>query len=66
MRNLQSDRNVINKPIDKVSAVAILEEAEKQLSGRSTYLETKVTEKTLIENNLVDLIEQSKKMCKNL
>ena len=66
MRNLQSDRNVINKPVDKVSAVAILEEAEKQLSGRSTYLETKVTEKTLIENNLVDLIEQSKKMCKNL
>ena len=66
MRNLQSDRNVINKPVDKVSAVVILEEAEKQLSGRSTYLETKVTEKTLIEKTLVDLIEQSKKMCKNL
>ena len=66
MRNLQSDRNVINKPVDNVSAVAILEEAEKQLSGRSTYLETKVTEKTLIEKTLVDLIEQSKKMCKNL
>ena len=61
MSNLQSDRNVINKPVDKASAVVILKEAEKQLSGRNTYLETKVTEK-----DLVDLIEQSKKMCENL
>ena len=58
MRNLQSDRNVIIKPADKGSAVVIwdrsdyLKEAEKQLSDSSTYLETKV-----IEKNLVNLVE---------
>ena len=50
MRNLEDDRNVIIKPADKGSAVVIwdqngyLKEAEKQLSGKSTYLETKVIE----------------------
>ena len=67
MRNLQSDRNVIIKPADKGSAVVIwdrsdyLKEAEKQLSDRSTYLETK-----FIEKDLVNLVEQSKKMFENL
>ena len=50
MRNLEDDRNVIIKPADKGSAVVIwdrndyLKEAEKQLSGKNTYLETKVIE----------------------
>ena len=67
MRNLQEDRNVIIKPADKGSAVVIwdrndyLKEAEKQLSNKSTYLETKV-----IEKDLVDLVEQSNKMFENL
>ena len=67
MRNLQRDRNVIIKPADKGSAVLIwdrndhLKEAEKQLSDGSTYLETKV-----IEKDLVDLVEQSNKMFENL
>ena len=57
MRNLQSDRNVIIKPAGKGSAVVIwdrndyLKEAEKQLSDRSTYLETKVIEKDLVEQS---------------
>ena len=38
-----------------------LKEAEKQLSDRSTYLETKV-----IEKDLVNLVEQSNKMSENL
>ena len=38
-----------------------LKEAEKQLSDRSTYLETKV-----IEKDLVNLVEQSNKMFENL
>ena len=65
--NLQRDRNVIIKSADKGSAVLIwdrndhLKEAEKQLSGGSTYLETKV-----IEKDLVDLVEQSNKMFENL
>ena len=65
--NLQSDRNVIIKPADKGSAAVIwyrnyyLKEAEKQLSDRSTYLETKV-----IEKDLVNLVEQSNKMFENL
>ena len=67
MRDLQSDRNVIIKPADKGSAVVIwdrnyyLKEAEKQLTDRSTYLETKV-----IEKDLVNLVEQSNKMFENL
>ena len=58
MCNLQGDRNVTIKSADKGSAVAILDqnhyfkEAEKQLSDRSTYLETKV-----IEKDLVDLLQ---------
>ena len=58
MRSLQGDRNVIIKPADKGSTVVIwhrkdyLKEAEKQLSDRSTYLETKV-----IVKDLVDLVE---------
>ena len=73
MRNLQSDRNVIIKTknkgqrkADKGSAVVIwdrsdyLKEAEKQLSDRSTYLETKV-----IEKDLVSLVEHSNKMFEN-
>ena len=58
MRSLQGDRNVIIKPADKGSAVVIwhrkdyLKETEKQLSDRSTYLETKV-----IVKDLVDLVE---------
>ena len=67
MHNLQSDRNVIIKPADKGPAVVIwdrndyLKEAEKQLSDRSTYLETKV-----IEKDLANLVEQSNKMFQNL
>ena len=67
MRHLQRDRNVIIKPADKGSALVIwdrrdyLKEAEKQLSDRSTYLETK-----FIEKDLVNLVEQSKKMFENL
>ena len=67
MRHLQRDRNVIIKPADKGSALVIwdrrdyLKEAEKQLSDRSTYLETKVNEK-----GLVNLVEQSNKMFENL
>ena len=38
-----------------------LKEVQKQLSGRSTYLETKV-----IEKDLVDLVQQSNKMFGNL
>ena len=38
-----------------------LKEAEKQLSDRRTYLETKV-----IEKDLVNLVEQSNKMFENL
>ena len=66
MRNLQSDRDVIIKPADKGSAVVIrdrnvyLKEAEKQLSDRSTHLETKVIEKDF------NLVEQSNKMFENL
>ena len=54
MRNIQEDRNVIIKPADKGSAVVIwdrndyLKEAKKQLSNTSTYLETKVIEKDLV------------------
>ena len=65
--NLQEDRNVTIKTADKESAVVIwdrndyLKEAEKQLSDKSTYLETKV-----IEKDLVDLVEQSNKMFENL
>ena len=50
MRNLEDDRNVTIKPVDKGSAVVIwdqndyLKEAENQLSGKNTYLETKVIE----------------------
>ena len=57
MRNLQSDKNVSIKPAGKGSAVVIwdrndyLKEAEKQLSDRSTYLETKVIEKDLVEQS---------------
>ena len=67
MRNLQGDRNVIIKLADKGSAAVIwdrndcLKEAEKQLSDRSNYLETKV-----IGKDLVDLVEQSNKMFENL
>ena len=52
---------------DKGSAVVIwdqndyLKEAEKQLSGKSNYLETKV-----IEKDLVDLVEQGNKIFENL
>ena len=67
MRNIQDDRNVIIKPADKGSAVVIwnrndyFKEAEKQLSDKSAYLETKV-----IEKDFVDLVEQSNKMFENL
>ena len=67
MRNIRDDRNVIIKPADKGSAVVIwnrndyFKEAEKQLSDKSAYLETKV-----IEKDLVDLVEQSNKMFENL
>ena len=67
MRNLQSDRNVIIKPADKGSTVVIwdrndyLKKAEKHLSDRSTYLETNI-----IEKDLVNLVEQSNKMFENL
>ena len=67
MRSLQGDRNVIIKPADKGSAVVIwhrkdyLKETEKQLSDRSTYLETKV-----IVKDLVDLVEWSNKMFEDL
>ena len=63
MCNIHGDRNVIIKPADKGSVVVIwdrndyLKEAEKQLSDRSTYLETKV-----IGKDLVDLVEQSNKI----
>ena len=64
MPNLQS--NII-KPADKGSVVVVrhrnyyLKEAEKQLSDITTYLETKV-----IEKDLVNLVEQSNKMFENL
>ena len=51
MHNLEEDRNVMIKPADKGSPVVIgcqndyLKEAEKQLSDKSTYLETKFIEK---------------------
>ena len=67
MRNLQEDRSVIIKLADRGSAVVIwdrndyLKEAKKQLSDKSTYLETKV-----IEKDLVDLVEQSNEMFENL
>ena len=63
MCNIHGDRNVIIKPADKGSVVVIwdrndyLKEAEKQLSDRSTYLETKV-----IGKDSVDLVEQSNKI----
>ena len=56
MHNLQRDTNVIIKPVDKGSA-----EKKKQLGDRSTYLETK-----LIEKDLVNLVEQSNKLFENL
>ena len=49
------DRNFITKRADKGSAVVIwdrndyLKEAKKQLSNTSTYLETKVIEKDLVD-----------------
>ena len=55
MCNLQKERNVINKPADKGTAVAVwdrndfLKEAEKQLSDKSTYLDTKVIKKDFIK-----------------
>ena len=58
IRNLQEGRNVIIEPVVEGSAVVIcnrnnyLKETEKQLSDKSTYLETKV-----IEKDLVDLVE---------
>ena len=67
MPNIQYDRNAIIKPAEKGSAVVIwngndyFKEAEKQLSDKSAYLETKV-----IEKDLVDLVEQSSKMFENL
>ena len=67
IRNLLEDRNVIIKPANKGSAVVIcdrndyLKGAKKQLGDKSTYLETKV-----IEKDLVDLVEQSNKMFENL
>ena len=67
IRNLLEDRNVIIKPANKGSAVVIcdrndyLKGAKKQLGDKSTYLETKV-----IEKDLVDLVEQFKKMFENL
>ena len=67
MRDLQNDRNVIIKHADKGSAVVIweqndyLKETEKQLSDKSTCLETKV-----IEKSLVDLVEQVDKKFDNL
>ena len=67
MCNLQSGRNVIIKYEDKGPVVVAwdrndyLKEVEKQLSDRSTYLETKV-----IEKDLVNLVEQSNKMFENL
>ena len=67
MRKLQSNRNVIIKPPDKGYDVVIwdridyLKEAEKQLSHRSPYLETKV-----IEKYFVNLVEQSNKMFEKL
>ena len=67
MRDLPSDRNVIIKPADKAFAVLVwdwsdyLQGAKKWLSDRSASLETKVIEKVL-----VNLVEQSKKMFKNL
>ena len=63
MCNIHGDRNVIIKPADKGSVVVIwdrndyLKVAEKQLSDRSTYLETKV-----IGKDSVDLVEQSNKI----
>ena len=63
MCNIHGDRNVIIKAADKGSVVVIwdrndyLKEAEKQLSDRSTYLETKV-----IGKDSVDLVEQSNKI----
>ena len=63
MCNIHGDRNVIIKPADKGSVVVIwdrndyLKEAERQLSDRSTYLETKV-----IGKDSVDLVEQSNKI----
>ena len=67
MRNLQSNRNVIIKPADKGSAVVVwyrndyLKVAKKQLSDKSSYLETKV-----IEKDLVNLAKQSNKMFEHL
>ena len=55
MCNLQKERNVVNKPADKGTAVAVwdrndfLKEAEKQLSDKSTYLDTKVIKKDFIK-----------------
>ena len=62
--NLQDNTNFIIKP---GSAVVIwdwndyLNEAEKQLSDKSTYLETNA-----IEKDLVDLVEESNKIFENL
>ena len=64
IRNLQDNRNFIIKP---GSAVVIwdwndyLNEAEKQLSDKSTCLETNA-----IEKDLVDLVEESNKIFENL
>ena len=63
MHNLQGGRNVIIKPAGKGSAVVIWERNDylKKLRDRSTYPETKV-----IEKDLVDLVERSNKMFENL
>ena len=61
------DYKLVIKPADKGSGAVIwdqndyLKEAKKDLSDKSTYLETKV-----IEKDLVDLVQQSNKMFENL
>ena len=63
MHNLQGGRNVIIKPAGKGSPVVIWERNDylKKLRDRSTYPETKVFEK-----DLVDLVQRSNKMFENL
>ena len=67
IHNLQSNKNAIIKPADKKSVVVVWDRndyfkvAGKQLSDRSTYLETKV-----IEKDFVNLVEQSSKLFENL
>ena len=67
MRSLENDRNVIIKPLDKGSSIAVwdrldyLAENEKQLSDSNNYKEVK-----FLETDQVKLVEKSNSMFEGL